>query len=468
MAQRPFLGRDQDLAALRRELDRPRPSLVVVLGRRRVGKSRLLQEAVLGRPAIHYQATRIAPSMSIELFKAEAERVIGPDPVLAGLGDWHALLGYLAQQAQRLPGLTVVLDEFPYLCDADPALPSVVQKFWDGLPGSGHRLDLLLCGSKIAFMEGLLAERNPLHGRQTFRLDVEPLPYREAARFFPAWSADDRLLAYGIFGGMPFYLGLCDPNASLRQNVVDLVLARGAPLADEPDLLLQAELRDVTRYATILRAVADGCTKTGEIVARVRELPSASAFAPYLEKLVQLRLIRSVRSLDATARERDRRLFIDDPFLAFWYRFCLPNASALAAGHAEEVWRHAVEPALDDHMGGLFEWICREHARLYLGEVAPAPARAIGQIWGADFDLDVAGELLDGSLVFGECKWWRSPVGENVLDRLAERAGATVFAQRAAKRRYLVYARTGFTADLRDRAASDPDVHLFLPTDLLS
>jgi AAA+ ATPase superfamily predicted ATPase len=466
--QHAFVGRERELAALRRELARDRPSLVVVLGRRRVGKSRLLQEAAGGRPTIYYQATRVVSSMSLDLFKAEAAKTIGPDAVLAGIGDWHAVLWHVAGAAERLPGLTVILDEFPYLCDADPALPSVVQKFWDGWSTAGSPFNLVLCGSKISFMDSLLGERNPLHGRQTFRLDLGPLSYREAAAFFPDASAEDCLYAYGIFGGMPFYLGLCDPRAPLRDNVVDLVLAPGAPLADEPDLLLQAELRDVTRYATILRSIAGGCTRTRDIVGRVRELPNASALAPYLAKLAELRLIRTVRSLDAAEHERDRRYHIDDPFLAFWYRFCLPSLSALQASEAEEVWRHAVEPALDEHMGALFEWICGEHARLYLKELLPAPAREVGQIWAVDYDIDVAGRLLDGRAFFGECKWWRSPVGENVLDRLVDRSSRTTFGREAPGRHHLVYARQGFTEDLRNRAKADPAVHLLTPATLLA
>lgn len=119
-------------------------------------------------------------------------------------------------------------------------------------------------------------------------------------------------------------------------------------------------------------------------------------------------------------------------------------------------------------MGGLFEWICREHARLYLDEVLPTPARLVGQVWAADFDIDVAGELLDGGVFYGECKWWREPVGENVLDRLVERSRATAFGRAAPRRHHLVYARTGFTAELRSRAAAaDGDVHLLTPAELL-
>ncbi len=468
MSSRKFIGREREIKAITRELDRPRASVLVLRGRRRVGKSRLLIEATRGRPTIYYQATRIAESMNLGLFKAEAARVIGGDPLLDSLSDWLGVLTFLEQvAAERIPGLTVVLDEFPYLCDADPSLPSVLQKHCDSLRERGVPMNVVLCGSKISFMEELLGERNPLHGRQTMELDLGPLTYREVAGFFPEWSPEARLRTYGVLGGIPYYLNLCDPEFTLEENLLDLVLTMGAPLGDEPNNLLQAELRDVTRYATILRSIAEGCTTSGDIIGRVRELRDASALAPYVQKLAELRLIRIVRSLDAGERERDRRYYLDDPFLAFWYRFYLPNASAITAGHAEDVWRHVIAPRLDEYMGGLFEWICRDYARLYLNEVLPVPAQEVGQIWGADFDLDVAGRLLNGSALAGECKWWKDPVGLNVLDHLGDTATRTPYERDAAERYLLLFSRSGFTPELKRHAKKDPHVRLLGPAELL-
>lgn len=434
-----------------------------------MGKSRLLVEVTRSRPTVYYQATKIAESVSLNLFKAEARRAIGADPLLDSLGDWLGVLSHLERVASdRIHGLTVVLDEFPYLCEADPALPSVIQKFCDGLRERGTVMNLIICGSKISFMEELLGEKNPLHGRQSFQLDVEPLPFRDAALLFPDWTAEDRLRGYGVFGGIPYYLNLCDPRATLEANVHDLVLSLGAPLADEPNNILQSELRDITRYATILRAIANGSTTSGEIIAAVREIRDASALAPYVQKLEELRLIRIVRSLSASERERDRRYYLHDPLLAFWYRFYLPNASALAAGHADEVWQHAIEPLLDDYMGGLFEWICRDYMRLFASELLPAAAREVGQIWGKDFDIDVAGRLLDGTPFSGECKWWRGSVGLNVLERLRDATRRTsYYADEEDSHIYLLFSRSGYSGELEELREDNPDVRLVGLPDLL-
>jgi len=464
----PFIGRIRELQALHEGLDATHPCIAIVLGRRRVGKSRLLAEVTRDRPSIYYQATRVASSLSLAMFKAEAGRTVGGDPVLDSSGDWFGVLARLEELAEkRVQGLTVVIDEFPYLCDAEPALPSVFQKFCDRLRGSGAPMNLVLCGSKVSFMEGLLAEKNPLHNRHTLKLDVGPLLFRDASRFLTGWKAEEQLRAYGIFGGMPYYLSLCDPTQTLEQNVCRIILGTGAPLAEEPTNLLQAELRDVTRYATILNAIADGCTTSGEIIGRVREIADARALSPYVHVLEELRLIRIVRSLDAGRRSRDRRYYLADPFLAFWYRFYLPHASALSAGHDRAVWREAIAPNLDEYMGTMFEWVCREYVRFFANEILPSTANEVGQIWAADYDIDVAGRLLSGVPLAGECKWRRRPVGVNVLQRLQKNTAANSYYAGDEASFHIVFSRSGFSGALVRAAEEDSTVHLVGPKQLV-
>ncbi len=461
-----FVGRQNELALLHEELTTDRASLAIVYGRRRIGKSTLIREAIKDRTHIFYQATRVTSSLNLESFKAEVAHGLGPDDLLTGLGDWLAVLHYLARAAEQKPGLTIVLDEFPYLVDADSALPSIIQKFWDSSAARAGNLKLLLCGSMIAQMEELLAERNPLYGRKTLVLDLGPLSFREAVRFV-RYSAEEKLLTCGVFGGTPFYLELLRSSESLQSNVVRLLLTQTGVLVDEPVVLLQSELREVSRYASILAAIADGCTKHGDIIGRVKEINDSKALSPYLEKLERMRLIRIVRSMDAAPKERDRRYFIADPLMAFWHRFVRPNLSSVAQGFGRDVWRLQIAPRLDEFMGGAFEEICREHARRFSQENFAAPAQEIGTIWHADFDIDVAGRLLDGSMVYGECKWWRDPVGENILDQLIERASLTSYGRDNPKRQFILYSRSGFTSQLRKRAILQKGIVLHTPQSML-
>ncbi|PWB80930.1 MAG: ATP-binding protein, partial [Methylocystaceae bacterium] len=228
-----FVGRRRELALIEAELAKSKMSLIIAYGRRRVGKSRLLREATKDRTRVLYQATRVTSGLNLESFKREIAGSLGGSPVLEGLSDWEPVFHYLADCAANAhPGLTVVIDEFPYIADADRALPSILQRFIDsGAPQRGN-LKLILCGSAISQMEELFVERSPLYGRKTMTLAVKPLPLRDATRFFPDYGVEDKLKAYAVFGGIPFYLQLCDRDVSLRDNITRLLLTETGALVD--------------------------------------------------------------------------------------------------------------------------------------------------------------------------------------------------------------------------------------------
>jgi uncharacterized protein len=306
----------------------------------------------------------------------------------------------------------------------------------------------------------LLNERNPLRGRQNLTLDLEPMPYTDIVKWLPHWSSIDQLRLYSIFGGMPYYLAMIDPNLKLEDNLLEIVLTRGAPLFDEPTQLLQSELNAPQRYASILRAISEGCHEWGEIIGRVKDFKDGAQLSPYVNKLEALRLIDITRSLDSNEKDRNRKYTLNDTFLEFWFRFVLPNQSALESGHATQVLETLIKPFLDDYMGAIFEKICREFMRLYAQTILKTPARVVGRVWAANYDLDVAGELLDGSTIYGECKWWKDKVGENVLERLLETSAQAKYGTKDERTQYLLFSKSGFTPALKARAKHDKNLYL--------
>lgn len=469
--RRSFIGREREIFALQRKLGASQAALIIVYGRRRVGKSTLLQHALRRLDAVYYQATRVTDADSQELFKKAVVQVTGEDPVLSGLQGWEGILRYLAQlAARRARGLIVTLDEFPYLCEGNPALPSIVQKIWDEVREQNIPLVLLLCGSRISFMETLLSERNPLHGRQSMELGLEPLTYRQAAQFAPDWTVEDRLRLFAVFGGMPYYLSLVDPDATLAANVQRLLIEDGAPLREEPTHLLQAELKEIARYSSILRAIADGCTQLKDIAGRVlRDGESGSSLTSYLATLQGLHLVHGAISLDAASgRQRNTRYYLEDPFLAFHYHFILPNLSAIQAGHGRAVYAQAIAPQLDRYVSHWFEVICRQWLRYYGQERLQAVARDVGKIWTGEYDIDVAGRLLDGRGVAGECKWTRQPPDTSTLRELRQHAAAnSYYADDNGQSIYVIFSRSISGVELRRVAAADRTVVLLKPADLI-
>lgn len=464
-----FFGRQREMAALQKQFDSAKPSLIVMYGRRRVGKSALLQRVLDARDHVYFQATRITDGDSRMLLQRAIAQGLGEHEVLRSPLDWEGIFRYVRDwvTAHGKP-LVIAIDEFPYLCQDNKALPSILQKVWDEVSRAGTPLKLVLCGSAVSFMEGLLYERNPLHGRQTCELDVGPLPLRDAALFLPGWSAVDALRAYGVFGGMPYYLSLCDPALDLAGNVCRVVLEDGAPLRDEPMQLLQAELNSPARFAGILRAVADGLTERGEIMNRVMQKgEQTTSITPYIDRLEGMRLLRRMHSLEVSPeRSRNARYYLNDPFLTFHFRFVLPNGSALQSGHADMVWNEVISPKLDEYMGNQFEDICRGWLSLYGQERLGMAARSMGKIWAADYDIDVAGELLDNRRIAGECKWWKHPAGFNVLaDLKRDAAQAKYYA--GTEPVHILFARNGYTPELRASVTDDPGVLLLTPDELI-
>ncbi|NSW58595.1 MAG: ATP-binding protein [Armatimonadetes bacterium] len=450
----PFIDRVSELAFLDDLAARPGGQLYVLYGRRRVGKTALLREFCRSRPHIYFQAAQVPDSDNLSQFHAAAADAL-EESVLrsARFESWEALLGYLARQARER--LVVVLDEFPYLCEADPGLPSRIQRFWDHQGQQSH-LMLALSGSAVSFMENaVLARTSPLFGRRTGQQELVPLPLSAAAQFFPDWSPTDQFRAYGCLGGMPMYLAQFDPRYSFAENVRQALLRPQSLLYEEPANLLRSELRDLQVYNGILEAVAAGLTRPNEIAGRVGV--QVTALSHYLPVLQSLRLLR--RTVSITDRAPDKRsrgrYFLADNFLRFWYRFVLPNRSLLEMGLAAEVWKNQVAPVFDQFLGAAFEQACREWVRAGGdGRLPSPPLGDVGPFWSRDVEIDLLCETADGGHLVGECKWSASPVGLGVLEDLREKTRALPDKWRRGLRPVL-FSRSGFSDSLRERAVEE-------------
>lgn len=463
-----FVNRGSELSWLEERHRGKQAELLVLYGRRRIGKSALLREFCREKAHVYFVASQVREPDNLDQFR-EALAAGHPDPLLDSLrfNSWEAALAYVTRLAES-ERFIVVLDEFPYLCQDNPALPSALQRWWDA-SGKSSRLMLVLCGSQIGFMErDVLAERSPLFGRRTGQTRLGPLLPWDAARFVSGWSGRDQLTAFGVFGGVPAYLERIDAEQSLRQNLLREALAPQGFLYDEVHFLLRTELTQITTYLSLLKAVAGGATRITEIATRAG-IPATGA-SRYLATLRELGLVR--RDVPFTERnpEKSKRgiYVVADPFVSFWCRFVLPHQSLIQAGQGKTVWREFIRPQLDTHLGVVFEEVCRQYVLHRWAEVQGGTPVRVGRLWAGDHDLDVVAELADGrsrSLLVGECKWWRSPVGLNVLRDLRERA-AGLGEQLHRDTRLAIFSLSGFTGELQS-AASKENVALISAEDLL-
>ena len=396
-----FVGRDRELAFLNELHDSGRPEFFVLYGRRRVGKTELLQRFCQGHKAIYFLAAQVRPKDNLRAFRDAVRDGLG-DAVVETIEfpDWPAALGYVAAgggDERRV----VVLDEFPYLCEADKGLPSQIQRFWDTV-GKTSNLMLVLCGSQVSFMEKqVLAEGSPLFGRRTAQRRLEPLRPPEALPFFPNWSLDDRVLAYSILGGMPAYLRRFDDRRSLSENLAAELLRPEGYLFDEVQFLLSSELTNPATYNSILAAIAAGEQKVGDIALRVGvDSPTANK---YLHVLRELRLVEREVPLSADPLRSRRGIYrITDRFLTFHFRHLQPHRGLVTAGRGERVWSEFIEPDLprlydEGRLDFVLDHLRREAAEVIgdeIVEVARFPGRHVRAVAKTSGDRTVAALVL--------------------------------------------------------------------------
>ncbi|MBK7644548.1 MAG: ATP-binding protein [Planctomycetes bacterium] len=342
-----FLGRDRELAFLEELHDSGKPELFVLYGRRRVGKTELLQQFCGSRRAVYFLAAQVREKDNLRAFR-DALAAALDDAMLANVEfpDWTAALNVAAERAKD-QRLVVVLDEFPYLCEGTKGLTSQLQRFWD-TRGKRSELLLVLCGSQVSFMENeVLAERSPLFGRRTAQRRLEPLSPMDALGFFPEWKVRERVLAYAILGGMPAYLRRFETGRTLAENVYRECLRPEGYLFDEVQFLLKSELTTPATYNSILAAIARGCDKVGDIALAVG-VDSTTA-NKYLTTLRELQLVdREVPLTDPDPlRSRKGSYRIADRFLAFHFRHIQPHGSMIHAGRGQKVLEEFIEPDLE-------------------------------------------------------------------------------------------------------------------------
>ncbi|MBI5362616.1 MAG: ATP-binding protein [Planctomycetes bacterium] len=347
-----FLGRASELAFLDELHASTRPELFVLYGRRRVGKTELLQQFCAKRRAVYFLAAQVREKDNLRAFR-DALAAALDEPLAASVefADWTAALNFCAElskpsstSASARGRLVVVLDEFPYLCESTRGLTSQLQRFWD-TRGKLSNLVLVLCGSQVSFMENeVLAERSPLFGRRTAQRKLAPLEPDATLPFFPKWSVRERVLAYSILGGMPAYLRRFDDARSLEENVLRECLRPEGYLFDEVQFLLRSELSQPATYNSILSAIARGNDKVGDIALAVGvDTPHANK---YLSTLRELSLVdREVPLTDPDPlRSRRGTYRVGDRFLAFHFRHIQPHVSLIQAGRGARVLEEFVQP----------------------------------------------------------------------------------------------------------------------------
>lgn len=428
----PFVGRVAELAALERQYRRAAPVLLPVYGRRRIGKSELLVHFCSGKRAIYFAATQGTASHQLRSFMRCAAEALGEALLAeAHVGDWERALTLVMERAGK-GRLVLVLDEFQWLCERSPELPSVLQKLWDHQWQHQKAPFIVLCGSYIGFMEReVLGHKSPLFGRRTGQILLEPFGYREAALFHPRWSIEEQARAYFICGGVPAYLKAFQGDRSVEQNITAAFLEVDAPLFREAEFLLHEERRDVGSYASLIEAMAQG-RQTPTTMGAWAALPT-SQLMYFLQNLVSLGYVeKRLPLVPGHPSRKATRYVIGDPLLRFWYRFVAPHFSSIRRTPGTRAFVEHVKPLLEAFYGAGFEALCREALPSLLNAEGVEATVRVGEFWNASAQIDVVGIRSDRWIELGECKWGAAGSLPKVIDELRDRSahypagGATV------------------------------------------
>ena len=452
-----FIGRQREMSELREIVQERGAQFLILYGRRRVGKTTLLlhwaQES--GLPFVYWVADRLSPAFQLRAFSQVLYNKMYPDTP-ADADFTYSTWEMAFQQAARMAAdqrLILILDEFPYLAEAEPGLPSVLQNLWDHYLKQ-TQIVLVLAGSHIGMMSRLLHYHAPLYGRFTGHLHLKPLPFVDLAEFLPRYSTAERVAVYSILGGIPAYLERFDDAATLAENVQRRIFRPTGIFRVDPLFLLQDQVREPRNYLSILQAIGEG-QHTLDGISRTTGLLKQNV-STYLGRLADLYLTerRTPVTLPQKRRAQSRqgRWHLRDSYLRFYFRFIAPNERALELELMDAVWAD-IRAQMRAFVGmTAFEELCREWvlAQAHSGELAFAP-EDVGSHWAADVQVDVAAiSWREKAILLGECKWGTDHVGRALLRELIEQKTPKVLAAlpdqgKSWTVQYAFFARAGFT-----------------------
>lgn len=409
-----FVGREDELKVLGDVYASGSFGMVVLYGRRRVGKTALLEQFARDKPALFFTAQIQADADNLRDFSRAVNEFFEMPPSTPAFGTWLDALEFVAERSRGMH-LLFVFDELPYAAKANSSLPSALQIAVDRSFSHGDCL-MILCGSNQGFMEEeVLSEKSPLYGRRTAQLKLRPFDYLDAAKMLPDCSPAERLSYYASLGGTPYYLSGVNHRLGYVENMATLFFARAGVMFDEPNMLLRQELREPAMYGSVLRAIAGGANKSSEIADRAGL--AHTSVTTYLKTLETLDLVERCVPFGEPQKSKRSLYRIKDPAFLFWYRFVAPYVPSVEAGLGEGVAKRLLAgEARSEYEGHLFERVCREWAlREARGGRLPVQVTAVSSWWGTDpvareqTDIDlVAADDIDKQVILGECKWRES------------------------------------------------------------
>ncbi len=456
-----FYCREDELRKMNRRYESGTFECVVIYGRKRVGKTALINEFCRNKKTIYFSALKATAAENLSALSKALYQYEHPDAeVYPEFPSFEAVLNEIGKLGNN-ERLVFVIDEYPYLAESYSAISSCLQHLIDHI-WQKSKIYLILCGSSMSFMQNqVLGYESPLYGRRTAQFKIEPMTYRDTAVFHPDFSAESNAYIYGITGGIPHYINKLNVKKDLDAALLENFFDRSAYLFEEPDNLLKKELREPAVYNAVIRAIAEGASKLNEIAAKVG-LESGPC-SKYVSVLMELGLVKKETAITETSTKKTLYM-IEDNFFRFWYRFVPENMSSISSGRFDRSYSKVVKAKLHDYMGPIFEKICKEYL-MYYAEDLPFEIANVGQWWGTDvsakkeIQIDIVGVPVQEpnkkitEYLIGSCKFRNEKTGLDELQLIEHYAD--VFGK-GKSYYYMIFSLGGFTQELMDYAKENP------------
>lgn len=457
-----FIDREQEMKFLNEEYSREGSSLIILYGRRRVGKTELSSEFIRGKNSLYFLVTEESETQNRNHFR-EIVADFTKNELLksAKVDNWEIIFKALLSENKE-EKLILVIDEFQYLGKSFPAFPSVFQKIWDTIL-KAENIMVILCGSLISMMESqTLNYSSPLYGRRTGQIKLKQIEFSYFRDFYPQKSRKQLIEFYAITGGVPKYIEIFHDYDDIYTAIDNNILSKQSFLYDEPNFLLQHEVTEVGSYFSLIKTIAAGNQKLSKIAGSL-ELKQ-TGLTRYLKTLVDLDILqREVPVTEENPEKSKRGLYkIKDNFIRFWFRFIYPNLSFIESGNKELAMNKIKANLADGHISYVYEDICIEEMWKFNSEGKwDFNFDKVGRWWNNEKEIDiVAYDSKGNDIIFGECRYWEGKVGINILNALEEKVKSVAWKKENRNEYFVLFSINGFSDELLELALKRSDLIL--------
>lgn len=457
---RKFINRTIELAALNEQYATDGASLMVIYGRRRVGKTTLIKEFIKDKRALYFLANEENETIGIRNFTEVLAEYTGQTYLKnASFENWKDVFEIFLKYNQNKKKL-LIIDEFPYIVTANPAFPSILQWVWDTW-FIHQNVMLILCGSLINMMEKhALNYGSPLYGRRTGQIKLKQVDFMHYAQFYEDMPYRDLIEHYAVTGGVPKYIELFNGKKNLYNEVSRLMLTPSGLLFEEPEFLLRREVDEIGSYFSIIKSIADGNHKAGKICTDIGV--KQTSLPKYLKTLIDMDILeREVPVTDSNPEKSKTSLYqIKDNFLRFWFRFIYPERGRLEMGQSNYVLEKIKANFIDNHVAYVYESVCRSEL-WQLAISSNLQFNKQGRWWNNNEEIDIV--ALDSSgkdIIFAECKYRIQPMDIDVFYNLLQKKALVPWKKEDRREKFVLFSISGFTGRLQELAKERDDLLL--------